>query len=110
MMNSENDCSRRRFLGTGLAGATGFLFGAAHQMRAEAASMSRSTAATTPDDLTGRSLHEVAALVKQKKVSPIEITRACLGRIQALNPLLNPRNARKFGIRHAQAGEVSEKC
>ena len=42
-----------------------------------------------PDDITSLSLHEVAALVKQKTVSPVEITRACLARIEALNPLLN---------------------
>jgi hypothetical protein len=79
MLNSENECSRRTFLGTGLAGAAGFLFGAAHSVRAEAAG---------PDDITSLSLQEVAALVKHKKGSPVEITRACLVRIEALNPVL----------------------
>jgi len=44
---------------------------------------------TAPDDVTSLSIHEVAPLVKQKKISPVEITRACLARTEALNPLLN---------------------
>ncbi|HTM29758.1 MAG TPA: amidase [Vicinamibacterales bacterium] len=42
-----------------------------------------------PDDLTGQSLTDVAALVRSKKVSPVELTRACLSRIERLNPSLN---------------------
>ena len=42
-----------------------------------------------PDDPTGLSLTDVAGLVRSKKVSPVELTRACLGRIERLNPSLN---------------------
>ena len=42
-----------------------------------------------PDDPTGLSLTDVAALVRSKKVSPVELTRACLSRIERLNPSLN---------------------
>ncbi|HUK88476.1 MAG TPA: amidase [Terriglobales bacterium] len=35
------------------------------------------------------SLTEVAALLRKKAVSPVELTHACLKRIEALNPLLN---------------------
>jgi aspartyl-tRNA(Asn)/glutamyl-tRNA(Gln) amidotransferase subunit A len=40
-------------------------------------------------DLTRLSLAEAAELVRRKKVSPVELTRACLARIDALNPVLN---------------------
>ena len=51
--------------------------------------MHNRAAHTAPDDLTSLSIHEVATLVKQKKISPVEIMRACLARTEALNPLLN---------------------
>jgi aspartyl-tRNA(Asn)/glutamyl-tRNA(Gln) amidotransferase subunit A len=41
------------------------------------------------DDLTNLTIQEVGVLLKQKKLSPVEITRACLDRIERLNPLLN---------------------
>jgi aspartyl-tRNA(Asn)/glutamyl-tRNA(Gln) amidotransferase subunit A len=40
-------------------------------------------------DLTQLSLHEAGALVRRKSVSPVELTRACLARIERLNPVLN---------------------
>ena len=88
MVNPASDWSRRTFLGTAMAGVTSALFGASRPARAAAASAIQSTAAL-PDDLTSLGLHEVAALVKSKAVSPVELTRACLARIEALNPLLN---------------------
>ena len=51
--------------------------------------MSNLPADSAPDDITSLSIHEVASLVKQRKISPLEITRACLARIEALNPVLN---------------------
>jgi len=53
------------------------------------ASMLNLAADTAPDDVTSLSIHEVAPLVKQKKISPVEIRQACLARTEALNPLLN---------------------
>jgi aspartyl-tRNA(Asn)/glutamyl-tRNA(Gln) amidotransferase subunit A len=47
------------------------------------------SAAVVPDGITSLNLHEAAALVKQKKISPVDLTRACLARIEELNPLLN---------------------
>jgi aspartyl-tRNA(Asn)/glutamyl-tRNA(Gln) amidotransferase subunit A len=41
------------------------------------------------DDLVTLSLAEAGELVRSKKVSPLELTGACLARIQQLNPLLN---------------------
>src|SRR5579864_8012930 len=40
-------------------------------------------------DVTGLSLQEAAALVRRKAVSPVELTQACLARIERLNPALN---------------------
>jgi aspartyl-tRNA(Asn)/glutamyl-tRNA(Gln) amidotransferase subunit A len=40
-------------------------------------------------DLTGLTLLEASELVRKKSVSPVELTRACLERIEQLNPGLN---------------------
>lgn len=40
-------------------------------------------------DLTELSLREAAELVRRKRISPVELTRACLERIERLNPGLN---------------------
>ncbi len=42
-----------------------------------------------PDDLLWRSALEIAALVRAKQVSPVELTERMLARIEALNPRLN---------------------
>ncbi len=41
------------------------------------------------DDLTRMSIREVADLIRKKKVSPVELTTACLARIDRVNPALN---------------------
>lgn len=41
------------------------------------------------DDYTYASIAEISKLIRQKKVSPVEITKACLRRIELLNPKLN---------------------
>src|SRR4030095_14066551 len=40
-------------------------------------------------DPTSLSLIDVSALVRSRKVSPVELTNACLARIERLNPQLN---------------------
>jgi aspartyl-tRNA(Asn)/glutamyl-tRNA(Gln) amidotransferase subunit A len=35
------------------------------------------------------SIHELAALIRRREISPLEVTRTCLGRIERLNPALN---------------------
>ena len=46
--------------------------------------------ATKPSvGLAGLSLHEASELVRKKSVSPVELTRACLERIERYNPILN---------------------
>jgi aspartyl-tRNA(Asn)/glutamyl-tRNA(Gln) amidotransferase subunit A len=40
-------------------------------------------------DVTEMSLAEAADLVHRRKLSPVELTKACLARIERLNPALN---------------------
>ena len=51
--------------------------------------MLNATAVTAADDLANLDLHEAATLVRQKKVSPVQLAQACIARIEALNPTLN---------------------
>jgi len=41
------------------------------------------------NDLLAMNLADVAALIRQKQVSPLELTEQCLARISSLNPALN---------------------
>jgi aspartyl-tRNA(Asn)/glutamyl-tRNA(Gln) amidotransferase subunit A len=43
----------------------------------------------TQDDLTRLSLQAASELVRKKKASPVELTQACMARIERLNPVLN---------------------
>jgi aspartyl-tRNA(Asn)/glutamyl-tRNA(Gln) amidotransferase subunit A len=43
----------------------------------------------TPDDVAALSLLDASELLRGRKVSPVELTKACLGRIDRLNPVLN---------------------
>ena len=55
-----------------------------------ASSASPERRSTRPSDaLAFLSVEEASALVKSKKVSPVELTRACLARIESFNPSLN---------------------
>ena len=42
-----------------------------------------------PDDLTALTLLDASELVRARKVSPVELTNACLARIERVNPALN---------------------
>src|SRR6267143_2282042 len=90
MTNPSDDLSRRSFLKASLAGA--------------AVSLAKVPAATETkqkdqrpipvrggpsDDHTRMSLREVADLIRKKKASPVELTTACLARIDRINPALN---------------------
>jgi aspartyl-tRNA(Asn)/glutamyl-tRNA(Gln) amidotransferase subunit A len=53
-----------------------------------AATASLASAYDSPDELTLMSLTEASELVRKKSVSPVELTEACLKRIEKLNPSL----------------------
>ena len=45
--------------------------------------------ASTADELAFSSVSGAAALLRAGKISPVDLVRACLGRIEAHNPVLN---------------------
>jgi aspartyl-tRNA(Asn)/glutamyl-tRNA(Gln) amidotransferase subunit A len=65
--------SRRVFLATGFA----------------AAAVSRFARADASDSLTALTLKEASERIRTRKVSPVELTEACLNRIQVYNPKIN---------------------
>lgn len=66
--------TRRNFVGSTLATAT---------------LLSAQKALPVATDVTGMTLQQAAAALRSKTVSPVELTRACLARIEAQNPQLN---------------------
>jgi len=85
----ESVCSRRTFLDASLAGVVGLLVG--QESRPKEGSPVTTVQQITPrsDELTFLSIQDASALVRAKKISPVELTQACLGRIERLNPQLN---------------------
>jgi len=73
-----DDVSRRWFIKAAVAGTAGSLL-----MESRPASQGQSGA------LTELSLRDVGELVRRKKISPVELTKACVARIGQLNPTLN---------------------
>lgn len=69
------DISRRNFLHASIAGAAAF------------ASVPPGTSQT--DDLAFLSISQLSELIRDRKVSPVEVTEATLKRIERLNPSLN---------------------
>jgi hypothetical protein len=49
----------------------------------------RELLAAAPTEITGLTLTEAERLVRKKSMSPVELTKACLARINQLNPKLN---------------------
>jgi aspartyl-tRNA(Asn)/glutamyl-tRNA(Gln) amidotransferase subunit A len=75
--------SRRSFVKSAIPAVSGILATVATNATVKAAEPASS------DHLTQLSLTEAADLVRRKKVSALELTRACLARIERLNPALN---------------------
>ena len=87
----ESNLSRRAFLMTAMAGSASLLAPAAkgaakgQQSRSTGGSLSRSRGS----ELIDLSIRDAGELVRQKKISPVELTNACLAQIEKLNPTLN---------------------
>jgi aspartyl-tRNA(Asn)/glutamyl-tRNA(Gln) amidotransferase subunit A len=81
--------SRRAFLDASLSSVAGLALG----VDARAATVSPASPdhrlTQAADALAFLSVQDASALVRAGKVSPVELTRACLARIDALNPSLN---------------------
>jgi len=87
--------SRRDFLATGLA----------------AAAWPAVSSFAAADDLTSLTLQTAAALVRSRSVSPVELTEACLKRIDALNPRVNAyiTITRELAMQQAREMEAEQK-
>ena len=70
-------------------GAASVARGIGYSARPIGIAMLNAAAVTAADDVANLQLHEAATLVRQKKVSPVQLTQACIARIEALNPRLN---------------------
>ncbi len=79
--------SRRSFAKATLAGAVGAL--TPRRPLAEEGAAARPPGPAGQADLGALSLAEASRLVQERKVSPRELTQACLGRIERLDPRLN---------------------
>jgi len=82
---TERDPSRRNFLKGAASGVAGALLGVAHGTGGG----SETSGQANFDDLTRLRIAEASDLIRRKKLSPVELTRACLARIDRLNPTLN---------------------
>jgi aspartyl-tRNA(Asn)/glutamyl-tRNA(Gln) amidotransferase subunit A len=79
----ELGCSRRTFVKSLSATAVTLMSGVGH-----ARSMENHAAGTSAAN-TWLSLTEASRLIRDKKISPVELTQSCLNRIERLNPSLN---------------------
>ena len=79
--------SRRRFVAQLAGGTAAALFAA--RLRAEVAVAQPVAAGKMETDLLFTSAKRIAALIKAKKASSVEVTQAHIDRIQAVNPQLN---------------------
>jgi aspartyl-tRNA(Asn)/glutamyl-tRNA(Gln) amidotransferase subunit A len=85
MYRKESKWSRRTFLKAVSAGAVCAISGPGEAAPvAEADILDSQTS-----DVNWLSLNEAAHLVREGRISPVELTQACLGRIQKFNPKLN---------------------
>jgi aspartyl-tRNA(Asn)/glutamyl-tRNA(Gln) amidotransferase subunit A len=90
MANPSDDLSRRSFLKATLAGAAVSFTNISAAAETDQKSQGINPVSSgQSDDLTRMSVREVADLVRKKKVSPVELTTACLARIDRFNPALN---------------------
>lgn len=88
------DISRRQFAAAGIGAL------AASQLRPD----------TPQSDLSALTLKQASALVRSKKVSPVELTEACLSKIKADNPKINAwiTVMREQALRQAKALETEQ--
>ena len=75
-----DDVPRREFLKTAVAGVAISLAAVRSASPAQAAG---------GNDLLGLSIREASELIRRRKISPVELTRAYVARIERLNPALN---------------------
>jgi aspartyl-tRNA(Asn)/glutamyl-tRNA(Gln) amidotransferase subunit A len=90
MTGFSNDLSRRSLIKAGFTGAMGWLTKFSGVAGAAQNAQGRNPVSEgQSSDLTRLSIREAADLIHKKKISPVELTTACLARIDKLNPVLN---------------------
>jgi aspartyl-tRNA(Asn)/glutamyl-tRNA(Gln) amidotransferase subunit A len=90
MTNPSDDLSRRSFLKATLAGTAISLAKVPAVTGTDLNSQKTNPVnGSQGDDLAKLSIREVSDLIRKKKVSPVELTSACLSRIDRFNPTLN---------------------
>jgi aspartyl-tRNA(Asn)/glutamyl-tRNA(Gln) amidotransferase subunit A len=90
MADFPDDLSRRSLIQAGLAGAIGSLtMVSGLAMETQNSQGAKLVSEVQSNDLTKLSIGEVAELIRKKKVSPVELTKECLSRMEQLNPILN---------------------
>ena len=88
LLPSQGLWSRRSFIKAGV-GYSGFQLLSLH-LTAELAAIQQTVfRKQRSTDLTTLTIGEAGDLVRRKAISPVELTRACLERIERLNPTLN---------------------
>jgi aspartyl-tRNA(Asn)/glutamyl-tRNA(Gln) amidotransferase subunit A len=83
--NDELGCSRRTFVKSLSATAVTLMSGLGNARPIEG----WDAGAAPASDATWLSITEASRLIRDKKVSPVELTQSCLKRIERLNPKLN---------------------
>ncbi|PYJ79500.1 MAG: Asp-tRNA(Asn)/Glu-tRNA(Gln) amidotransferase GatCAB subunit A [Verrucomicrobia bacterium] len=83
----QSPSSRRTFIKNALAGATGTLMAGIDKHAAHAYAAAQEE--RPESNVSQLGLSEASQLVRNKKVSPVELTHECLNRIERLNPKLN---------------------
>jgi aspartyl-tRNA(Asn)/glutamyl-tRNA(Gln) amidotransferase subunit A len=81
--------TRRKFLDASLATAVGAIVGSRANSKERVNTSADSRLAPSSEALAFLNIESASTLIKTKKVSPVELTRACLSRIERLNPQLN---------------------
>jgi aspartyl-tRNA(Asn)/glutamyl-tRNA(Gln) amidotransferase subunit A len=81
--------SRRTFLDTSLAAVAGAIIGPEVSAKETSPSSAAQRFAPPSEALAFLSMEDASALLRTKKVSPVELTQACISRIERLNPQLN---------------------
>ena len=90
MTNPSDDLSRRSLLKAALAGTAISLAKVPSVTGTDLNSQKTNPASGGQgDDLTKLSIREVSDLIRKKKVSPVDLTKSCLARIDRANPTLN---------------------
>ena len=81
--------SRRTFMQAAIAGASGTLITNSKLAEGKATPGAHSAVPGPSADLASLTIADASELIRKKKVSPIELTEACLHQIERLNPALN---------------------